>query len=107
MRQVILVLFLSITCLTCVNPSNTQTLEQIKAGQKCVVYREGLPWKDVTDNFGQADIYVKPSPGEDLLQNKRIYKNLSVVLYVDKQKINRDGKVEYIEVVKKIELCRE
>lgn len=101
-------LLLAITLIfsSCSLSHGTVNLEDIKSGQSCFIYEEGMNWKDLEKKFGEPDYSPLPS-AEKLSQNSRVYRINFVIFYSDLKKIKVDGKTRYEEVITKLEICDE
>ena len=64
-----------------------------------------MQWDQVEKRFGRPDEAPIPAPGS-LFRNTRVYKDKIVVFYVDTKETIEAGRSKFIEVVKKVELCK-
>ena len=103
-RNYLLPLTIILIFASCSLSPKTVNLEDIKSGQVCFIYEEGMKWKDVEENFGEPDYSPVPS-GERLSQNSRVYRSKFVVFYTDLKKIKVNSKTRYEEVITKLEIC--
>lgn len=85
---------------------NQKTLDEVKAGGECITLTEGLKWKDIEEVFGTPDVRPLPMKGRPLSYYTRIYKKRMVILYVESEEAEVEGKTEFHEVVKEVEVCR-
>lgn len=90
----------------CAVPTKTTTLEESKSGLNCLVYTEGIRWKDVQEKFGEP-AYAPMPTGEKLSQNIRIYSDKTIIFHTELKRMKVEGKTRYEEVITKLEICKE
>jgi hypothetical protein len=102
-----LILFIIIVGLSsCATLQQPRTLSQIKSELDCIQYKEGMSWSQISQVMGHPDIAPIPEPGTDLSKNTRIYKDKTIILYIEMREIKEEGKVRFQEVVTNIEFCK-
>lgn len=111
MRKRIVIHLLMIVILTfglsaCLSFTRTRTLEEIKSDLNCIVYKEGMTWKVIEEEFGEPDYAPIPS-GEKLSENARIYEDKTIIFCTELKKIKVDGKIRFEEVIAGLEICEE
>lgn len=96
-------LFLPLSCTTL---SSARSIEEVKAGLSCVDDSGDLRWEQVEKQLGRPDEAPIPAPGS-LFRNARVYKDKVVIFHVDTKETVQAGRSTFVEVVKKIEVCKE
>jgi len=97
--------FIVLTVLSgCAGLDKTVNVEEYKADCECLVYPGEMVWKDVEDALGEPDQFPLPS-GERLSKNTRIYENKILIFYTEPKRIKIQGKIRFLEVVTKVEIC--
>lgn len=91
---------------SCTPLSFARTPEEAKATLDCVSPSDDLPWEEVERQFGRPDEAPIPAPGS-LFRNIRVYKGKIIIFYVDTKETTEAGRPKFVEVVKKIEVCKE
>jgi len=91
---------------SCTGLSSARSLEEVKASLDCVTYSDDLQWEQIAKPFGRADETPIPVPGS-LFGNTRVYKDKIVIFYVDSKEMIEAGRSKFVEVVKRIEVCKE
>lgn len=90
----------------CASLSSQKTLEEVKSKLDCVAYSDEMPWEQVKTSLGPEDEAPIPGPGS-LFKNARVYTDKVLILHVDTKEITEAGRSKFVEVVKKIDLCKE
>ena len=110
MRRFAISFIIILTLTSCAAFEKPKTLGEIKGNKKCIEIKERNEWKQISDQLG-TPIYPLPTPttgtNEDLTKNTRVYKNTTIIFYVEPQKIVGEGKKQYKEFVTKVEVCDE
>lgn len=83
-----------------------RTLEQVRANLECLEAKAGLPWEEVSTQFGAPDEAPLPQPQRGLSGNARVYRDTHIILYTERQSFAEEGKLRFHEVVTKVEICR-
>jgi hypothetical protein len=91
---------------SCASLTSQRTLEEVTAKLDCVTFSDELPWEQVKASLGREDEAPMPGPGS-LSKNARVYKDKVLILHVDTKETTVAGRSMFVEVVKKIELCKE
>jgi hypothetical protein len=65
-----------------------------------------MPWEQVKRSLGREDETPIPGPGS-LFTNARIYTDKVLIFHVDTMEITEAGRSKFVEIVKKIDLCKE
>ena len=106
MRRFAVFFIISIALSSCITPSSSTTLGQVKSGLICTQYKEGMNWDQVSHVMDSPDIAPAPEPGADLSKNARIYKDKTIIFYTELREVKEDGRVRFQEVVTNIEFCK-
>ena len=110
MRRFAISFIIILTLTSCAAFEKPKTLGEIKGNKKCIELKERNEWKQISDQLG-TPIYPLPTPttgtNEDLTKNTRVYKNTTIIFYVEPQKIVGEWKKQYKEFVTKVEVCDE
>jgi hypothetical protein len=104
--KVVILFIVTFGMCACAAPTKTTTLEEIKIGFNCHVYREGMEWKAIEEKFGEPD-YAPIPTGQKLSQNIRIYTELIIMFHTELKRKVVDGKIRYEEVITTVEICKE
>jgi hypothetical protein len=105
-RRVGLTILFLLSAASCAVLSSAKTLEEVKARLDCVEVSDEVKWEEVQKLFGRPDETPTPPPGS-LFRNIRVYKDKAVLFYVDTKETVQAGRSTFIEVVKKVEVCKE
>jgi hypothetical protein len=91
---------------SCASVTSQRTLEDVKSQLDCVAYSDEMPWEQVKTSLGREDEAPIPGPGT-LFTNARVYTDKVLIFHVDTKEITEAGRSKFVEVVKKIDLCKE
>lgn len=98
-------LLLAFSLMSCASP-DSRTLTELKTDLKCIEIQNGLPWTDISREFGTADILPLPEAGTNLGKNVRGYRDEIVIFYMELKEVKEGEKTRFNEVVYKTEICR-
>ena len=102
--HLLMIVILTIGLSACLSFTKTRTLEEIKSDLNCIVYKEGMKWKVIEEEFGEPD-YAPIPTGEKLSENTRIYEDKTIIFCTELKKIKVKGKIRYEEVITGLEIC--
>jgi hypothetical protein len=91
---------------SCTTLRQPKTLGQIKSELDCVQYKEEMSWNQASQMMGPPDIAPIPEPGTDLSKNTRIYRDKTIIFYIDMREVKEEGTVRFQEVVTNVEFCK-
>ena len=106
MKHLAAFLVLAIALTSCAYFQHPQTVGQVKEALDCIPYGKGMGWKQISEKFGEPDFAPLPEPGPDLSRNTRAYKDMWMILYVERQEVKEGEKVRFQEVVTDMEICK-
>ncbi|MCF8146042.1 MAG: hypothetical protein K9N21_19210 [Deltaproteobacteria bacterium] len=106
MKHLILFLIVLLAAAACTPFSGPETLGEFKNNIHCLEYKQGMPWNEIKNSLGTPEVTPIPQIDSGLSQNARIYKGKTVIFYTKPQKIEKNGKMRFEEVVYKIEVCK-
>ena len=106
MKRIAIIIVIAIALTSCATLQPPKTLGQVKSNLTCFEYKDGIYWKQISEKIGAPDIAPLPESGTDLSKNARVYKNMTIIFYTERQEVKEDEKVRFHEIVKKIEIGR-
>jgi hypothetical protein len=91
---------------SCCSLKQDMTVSELRAKYHCVEVTQGLEWKTVQEVLKEPDAAPRPGPGS-LKENARAYCDKVVIFYTDLQEREVEGRKAFVEVVTKVEVCKE
>jgi hypothetical protein len=106
MKRIVIIVIIAIALTSCATLQTPKTLGQVKTNLVCFEYKDGIYWEQISEKIGAPDIAPLPESGTDLSKNARVYKNMTIIFYTERQEVKENGKVRFYEIVKNIEICK-
>jgi len=106
MRRLTILFVIVMALSSCTTLQQPTTLGQVKSALDCITCKEGMSWSQLSQVIGPPDIAPIPEPGTDLSKNTRVYRDKTVIFYIEMKEVKEDGKVRFHEVVTGMDVCK-